>query len=638
MRCGSMVVGLTTLLACGQPRSADLDAAETTGNEDANDELEAGSSSDGGVPQAPDPAARRPSDVAAPLALDDDLVAVAGQPLLLSGADGVLANDVRADRLSQVGEAQHSDASVEWFDDGRVHYVPTPDYGGCDVLAYRAAGAGGDSDWARAAIFVEHPQVGPAAVSLRGGPAAHNQTLLGDVGDAAGASVAMLGDFDGDSRPETAIGAPQSSMGAGASGRVFIRRGGSGPDEPGWVLDGMGTGSDAGAVVAPAGDVNGDGLADLIVGAPHTNLGGGPMGDYAGRAFVVFGRTEPGLVDLAEVHAGHGGFSVTGAMMADFVGAAAVGVGDWSNDGFGDVVIGVPRLDNAGQDAGAVAVVWGKADGDAVDFAPLGAAGRWVFGAQAGDRAGESLVRIGDLNDDGFDELLVGAPRASREHPEQGVAYVLYGPIADHVGLQHVAQGQGGFAIAGTSAYQRLGAVAAAVGDVDGDGQPDFALGDPDWDHGRGRVFVITDASAGIGLDAVVGGDAGLVIEGEAGTGRAGFALAPAGDVNADGRDDLWVAAPWAEGSDVAAGRIYLVYGRDDGQPIALGDVAAGLGGRAYDGFAEHDQTGRSLAGGADLDGDGQLDVVVGMPGAGGPGSASGGAVLVSALSRVCPD
>lgn len=557
-----------------------------------------------------------------PLVVDDHYVVGAGESLELEASLGVLANDAMVEAVVEDAVESEHGVAVSLGFDGALRYDAPSDFGGCDAFSYSVKGRDGTQASGRVAVRIEHPWRQPSPRAMVEPDAMLD--LAATPGDRAGTAVAVLSDFDGDGAPDYAMGAPQPAMGDGAPGLVHLHLSGEATMT---TLVGMSTRSDTGSVLADAGDVNGDGIPDLLVGAPKTNLGNGPMGDVVGRAFVVFGGPDP-VLDLEDVHAGEGGFSVTGSMMADFAGSAVAGVGDWSGDGRGEVAIGVPRLDTAGEDAGAVAIVWGKSDGDPVPLHPLGAGGRWIFGEDALDHAGETLAMPGDLDGDGVMDLVVGAPRLSRDHFEQGRVYVVYGPILEHVGLHEMLAGAGGWAMSGMSDVQRLGTVLAAIGDVDGDGRADFAIGEPAYDEGRGRVLVVTDPASAI--SDVVDGASGFAVEGDGG--NMGMSIAAAGDVNDDGLADLVIGAPTQD-----AGRVYVVFGRSGEPSVSLADVAAGIGGFALDGTAPGDATGRAVAGGADLDGDGALDLLVGAPHAGGPGAYTGAVHRIRAAFEACP-
>jgi hypothetical protein len=238
----------------------------------------------------------------------------------------------------------------------------------------------------------------------------------------------------------------------------------------------------SGASVAGAGDVNGDGFADIVVGAPSATVDGETA---AGQGFVVFGTGSgfaPSL-DLALLD-GANGFRLDGIDAYDGSGSAVAGAGDVNGDGFDDLIVGAQGAGPNGQNrAGEIYVVFGAAGGFApsLDLASLdGTNGFRLDGIAAYDESGASVAGVGDVNGDAIDDLVLGAPGAMRNGGAfSGASYVLFGSAAafeaniDLVDLD----GSNGFRLDGAEPGDSSGFSVEGAGDVNGDGIGDLIVG-----------------------------------------------------------------------------------------------------------------------------------------------------------------
>jgi hypothetical protein len=178
----------------------------------------------------------------------------------------------------------------------------------------------------------------------------------------------------------------------------------------GFVINGIDPDDYSGIGVSGAGDLNGDGLDDLIVGA----FGGDPAGNGDAReTYVVFGKADGTVVNLSAVARGIGGFVINGIDPFDYSGMGVSGAGDVNGDGLDDVIVGAPLADPAGNMwAGESYVVFGKADGTTVNLTAVaaGSGGFVINGIDPYDRSGRSVSGTGDVNGDGLADVIVGAP------------------------------------------------------------------------------------------------------------------------------------------------------------------------------------------------------------------------------------
>lgn len=446
--------------------------------------------------------------------------------------------------------------------------------------------------------------------SLAGGT---DELVLGGPGAArAGTSVAFLGDVNGDGEQDYGVGGPLASGG----GRVAVV---FGPVRPGIALDVIALGDRgfrirgehvnalAGASVTGVGDVNGDELDDVLVGAPGTAF---TDRGKAGAAYVVFGRRDTTDVRLRTL--GAGGVRLAGAAAGDRTGGSVASVPDLDGDGRRDLVIGA---DSAGANvarphAGATYVVYSAGLAQStIDLAQLGSRGYRIDGAAAEDRSGYSVSSVGDMNADGRPEIVIGAPNAGGT----GAAYVVWGkppPAASGIDLSQL--GTQGFASAGGPG-DRAGWSVAGLADATGDGVPDVAVGAPGTDAngrpGSGTVYV----AAGKGDAApTLLGTTGFRVDGGGSADRTGTAVAGAGDVDADGRADVLVGV----GRESALTRprsgsaLLVLSGRVAGP--SLDAALLGYSGLRLAGLNRLGETGYAVAGGVDVDGDGRPDMLVG--------------------------
>ena len=395
------------------------------------------------------------------------------------------------------------------------------------------------------------------------------------LGDQSGNSVSGAGDVNGDGLADLIVGAylddPNASS-AGASFVVFgkstttaVRLADVQAGTGGFVINGVASGDRSGESVSKAGDVNGDGRTDLIIGAPYDD----PNGGNSGASFVVFGKTTTTAVELSDIDAGTGGFTINGVAAGDLAGVSVRDAGDVNGDGKADLIIGARFDDPNGSDSGASFVVFGKATTTTVELSDIdaGTGGFTINGVAMNNRAGRSVDGAGDVNGDGIDDLIVGADGASPNGLNSGASYVVFGKsTTTTVELSDVEAGTGGFVINGVSADDRSGYSVNGAGDVNGDGKADVIIGarydDPNGSR-SGAAFVVygkSDTTA-VELSNVEAGTGGFVLNGVSADDLAGASVSAAGDVNGDGGFDVIIGARGDDPNGGASGASFVIFG-----------------------------------------------------------------------------
>ncbi len=371
-----------------------------------------------------------------------------------------------------------------------------------------------------------------------------------------GTALAAFGDLDGDGALEVAVGAPNAGGGKGSvsllkgSDLAVLR-----------TLKGVAADDHLGASVGAVGDVDGDGFGELLVGVPDADLGGEDSG-------------------AAQLHSGASGTllaSFAGAASGDHFGAAVSSAGDQDGDGVDDLLVGAPQHDGPGVDAGQATVVSGATR------LPL-----HVWSGATGDNLGHALAGVGDVDGDGVPDVAIGSPLADPLGIDSGLAQIVSGATGL---LMHALAPE---ASSGPS-FDLFGSAVAGLGDANGDGVPDVAVGAPDDHNGglhKGRAYVFSGADGQL-LMSVSGSESGHHL---------GAALAGVGDVNDDGRVDLLIGSPANEYSPEKPGRVQLVTAIDGGLLQAFGGEFAA------------DSYGRAVAPAGDANGDGRPDLLVGAP------------------------
>ena len=406
-----------------------------------------------------------------------------------------------------------------------------------------------------------------AAVSSESSPAGF--TFEGGISTVT--SIDTTGDVNGDGVSDIIIGAPVDAAllpgdtpGPGHAYVVFGNAQGLSstisPDDldgsSGFVISGRNEGDMLGSAAAMAGDINGDGMDDIIIGIPGAvnNITG-----TIGEAAVIFGQ---GGVDASSFDVGSldgsNGFVISGM---DSLGATVSTAGDVNGDGFNDVIIGAPDAVDAfsGLATGSVYVIYGRGG----DFSPIldvrglsGSNGFTFSGLESGDNVGSIISSAGDINADGFDDLLI-ADNSTLIGNGTSICSVVFGGGTKPAQLNELFNNNS-FIVPGTISSL------SGAGDVNGDGFDDILVGmSSDGNGSAGDAYLIFGHSGNIDfnldLESLDGTD-GIHFTGLSAGDLFGYSTRGVGDINGDGFDDILMGAP---GANSGNGESYLIYGRD---------------------------------------------------------------------------
>jgi FG-GAP repeat len=388
------------------------------------------------------------------------------------------------------------------------------------------------------------------------------------------------------------------------------------------VIFGETSNDEAGSAIAGAGDVNGDGLGDLLVGAWAND----EAGEHAGKVYLILGRTEPleSGISLSEASA-----SFLGEAAGDFAGYAVAGAGDVNGDGLDDFLIGAIGNDEGEESSGKVYLILGRSDADWGHGFELATADASFIGDREFANMGFSLASAGDWNGDQLDDLLIASPNQSgsaNRRAWEGAAYLVLGRREGWFTSQSLTSAE--VVIRGDQQGDLAGFSIAGGEDLNGDGLDDIMIGVPGYD---------STSDQDVGMAAIFFGqremlaslrsvsEADLVFVGDTPYGRAGNSVAMLRDLNGDGLADVAIGAPRCGSTPShnrhwgGFGNVLLVFGSGPewrGQH-SLGDAQA-----TCVGVHESEQAGTSLCAVEDLSGDGLSDLIISSHGPGRLGSS----------------
>ncbi len=394
----------------------------------------------------------------------------------------------------------------------------------------------------------------------------------------------------------------------------------------GLVIHGEQTSDFSGYSVSSAGDVNGDGIDDIIIGAfePDQNT------KYnTGRSYVVFGSDQGfsnplGLENLN----GSNGFVINGAEHNDSSGMSVASAGDFNNDGVGDLLIGAP---DASTGIGSVYIIWGNREEQFPSPFELsdinGVNGLVIHGEEVQGKLGFYVSSASDVNGDGINDMIISSPKSDGNGTvDSGAIYVIFG---NELGLPNPFRvgsinGVNGFKINGVpTTGAQSGFSVSKAGDINADGISDLLIGVPfDSSNGNllsGKVYIIfgkNNVYPNLFELSSINGLNGIQINGENQDDHLGYSVSLAGDVNGDSIDDIILGAPFAQANNsVQAGAAYVIFGSNKRLPNPFNiSTINGLNGFKITGNIIGGKLSHSVSGGSDINGDGLTDIIIGEP------------------------
>lgn len=435
-----------------------------------------------------------------------------------------------------------------------------------------------------------------------------NVSLMGEsVRDASGAAVSYAGDVNGDGYDDVLVGAWSNDEGGTDAGKAYLIFGKPGKWSKTLKLGqadasfiGEKPYDEAGRNLGYVGDVNKDGFDDFIIGAS----GNDERGDKTGQTYLILGKATGWAKNVPLYYADA---SFLGQKPYDRAGVASY-AGDVNGDGYDDFIIAGWSSDTGGIDSGQVYLIFGKPTGWEMDTS-LDFADATFLGEKERDEAGKAITWAGDVNGDGYDDILIGSPSNSDYKDFSGKTYLIFGRSKGwrwHVNLRYADA-----SFMGEDSDDASGSALCGLGDVNGDGYGDFLIGA--WSNNSagfdaGKAYLFFGKPSPWRPNTLLS-TADVVFTGEEEKDGAALSISYAGDINGDGYDDIFIGAWGSNYGGNDSGQSYVIFGKPTGWKREMSLREADL---SFYGKNNSDSAGRAISYAGDINADGIDDLIIG--------------------------
>ncbi|HPH96687.1 MAG TPA: Ig-like domain-containing protein [Anaerolineaceae bacterium] len=478
------------------------------------------------------------------------------------------------------------------------------------------------------ALLLGIPQHAAQAASFQ--PAASGRNAVGNLPGTAGwttqsnapeanfgAAVAPAGDVNNDGYADFLVGAPGYDGAATDTGRAYLYYGSASGPRLGWFVDTSAATSKLGTNLAGIGDVNGDGYDDIAISAPFYEYGGetdeGTVYVWHGGADMDCGYATCSVSTTVSTADWHLDGQQSYAYLSHIAG------GDVNNDGYSDLVVGIPYIDNYGVvDVGGVFVWYGSSSGLNYGYIPSEPrSAQWkAYGTNTNDRIGYHVAVL-DVKSGGGADVFASAPYYSNGQAEEGAVFGWYSPLSGDGTVDNA-----NWKVESNEAAAHLGWRLNPAGDVDGNGWGDLITSAPVYGASdAGKVYVFTGAANGSGFTGSgapgawtdANTAASWTAVGDEANAQLGYSVSSAGDINQDGRDDVLIGSHLYGSSDTGKVFVFLT---DSTSLSCHGTCPVSTSNADWSavGTEASDDFGKASVGVGDANGNGAADILVGAP------------------------